>query len=334
MTALADVRLPAGFVARFFRDEDRETLVALHNHELHPLQQESAAEWRHWESVIGPDPTAFRVVIETLDRGIAAGGRLTSGHPTRFPDGAVAGGVWVAREYRGRGIGSALLAALEVEARRRAAPKFTASVNERNPRAVPWAERRGFKEIGRRLGSYVDLTSFEAGAFGDAVERLRTIGLRVATLEELLAERDDHAREALYREMHEADAEAWQDIPFPSPVPHLPYESYRRLLVESGRAAADASVLALDGESVVGLTLTGLREGRDGVTIMTGTRRAYRGRGVAFGLKVEALARAKARGLRALVTANDEPNTAMLGINRRLGYQPLPAQIVLQKRVA
>jgi len=64
---------------------------------------------------------------------------------------------------------------------------------------------------------------------------------------------------------------------------------------------------------------------------MTGTAREYRGRGVARALKVEALTRAKRKGLRAIGTTNDEPNKSMRGINAKLGYQMLPAHVELEK---
>ena len=59
--------------------------------------------------------------------------------------------------------------------------------------------------------------------------------------------------------------------------------------------------------------------------------RAYRGRGLATAIKVEALLRAKAKGLRAMLTTNDEPNKAMREINAKLGYQLLPAHVQLEK---
>ncbi len=67
---------------------------------------------------------------------------------------------------------------------------------------------------------------------------------------------------------------------------------------------------------------------------MTGTAREYRGRGIARALKVEALTRAKRKGLRAMGTTNDEPNRSMREINAKLGYQMLPAHVELEKPLA
>ena len=67
---------------------------------------------------------------------------------------------------------------------------------------------------------------------------------------------------------------------------------------------------------------------------MTGTAREHRGRGIARALKVEALTRAKRKGLRAMGTTNDEPNKSMREINAKLGYQMLPAHVELEKALA
>jgi len=100
---------------------------------------------------------------------------------------------------------------------------------------------------------------------------------------------------------------------------------------ESGQMIADASVIAYDGDTIAALTTTGKRESRDGYTWMTGVGRDYRGRGLAIAIKVEALLRARAKGLRAMLTTNDEPNRAMRQINAKLGYQTLPAHVQLEK---
>ena len=103
------------------------------------------------------------------------------------------------------------------------------------------------------------------------------------------------------------------------------------MFFESGQIIEDASVVAYDGRIIAGLTMTAKRQPLDGSTWITGVGREYRGRGIGTAIKVEALSRAKARGLRALVTTNDKPNKAMREINATLGYQPLPARVQLEK---
>jgi GNAT superfamily N-acetyltransferase len=96
----------------------------------------------------------------------------------------------------------------------------------------------------------------------------------------------------------------------------------------------DLCLIASAGDQIAGFTTTGKSKDRDGWTWLTGTAREYRGRGVAMALKVEMLARAKRKGLRAIGTTNDEPNKSMRGINAKLGYQILPAHVELEKRLA
>lgn len=43
--------------------------------------------------------------------------------------------------------------------------------------------------------------------------------------------------------------------------------------------------------------------------------------------------RDRRKRFRAMLTTNDEPNKPMRGINARLGYQPLPAEVMLEKRL-
>lgn len=55
---------------------------------------------------------------------------------------------------------------------------------------------------------------------------------------------------------------------------------------------------------------------------MTGTVAEHRGRGLGLLAKQHTLAKAAAAGIERCFAGNDDDNAAMLGINRRLGYQP------------
>jgi RimJ/RimL family protein N-acetyltransferase len=148
---------------------------------------------------------------------------------------------------------------------------------------------------------------------------------------ELLRGRDPAATEQFWHDLWEAEAPMWEDVPWASPTPHWPFEKFKKLAVDSGKMVNDASIVALDGERIAAFTSTG-KQGTDrGYTWMTGTGRDYRGRGLATAMKVKMLAAAKAAGLRAMLTTNDEPNKAMRGINAKLGYVMLPANIELEK---
>ncbi len=64
---------------------------------------------------------------------------------------------------------------------------------------------------------------------------------------------------------------------------------------------------------------------------MTGTARAARGRGVATAIKRAMILWARDEaGLTALRTTNEERNAPMLAINRKLGYRPKPATLLVR----
>jgi mycothiol synthase len=322
--------LPKGYCARPFEERDRAPLVAERNTWYGPMEQGSADEWRGWEEM-SPDPSLLRLVVEDQSGRLAAMADLSRGGMSPHPDGAQSGGVSVARADRGKGIGSALLAVIINEAVRRKAPRFLAGASAAHPDSLEWAAKRGFREIGRRIESYVELATFDAAPFSGRVEDVRRSGIVLRTIEDVLEGRDSESRERFIRALHDAERPMWEDIPWATPTPHWPYERFRQMAFESGRMIADASIVAYDGETIAGLTTTGKRDSLDGYTWMTGVGRDYRGRGVATAIKVEALSRAKSKGLRAMLTTNDEPNKAMREINVNLGYQLLPAHVQLEK---
>ncbi len=327
-------RLPSGYRPRPFRDEDREAIVAERNEGLPEVEHQSADEWRQWERSM-PDDTRVRLVVEAEGGRVAAQLDVGQGGMFRSPDGSARGGVFVARAHRGRGIGAALVPVLESEARRMGAPKLHGGVSARELDALAWATRRGYAEIGRRIQAAIDLEGFEPARWRERARKPVDGGIRFATLQAVMGEMDAERLESFLHEVYDVEAGTWEDVPIATPMPHWGYDVFRRLLLEQPGNAPDLDVFALDGARIVGLTSSYRnKSGAKGGTGYTGTLRAYRGRGIAFTLKVEALTRAKASGLRWMLTTNDEPNKPMRAINYTLGYQPLPAYVQLEKALS
>ena len=322
--------LPAGYRARPFEERDREPWVAERNEWYGPMQQGTAEEWRTWEGM-APDASRLRIAVDDPSGHLAAIADVGAGGTFQHPDGAQSGGVSVARVHRGKGIASSLLAVVVDEAIRRKAPRFLAGASEAHPDALAWAAKRGFREIGRRIEACVELGSFDATRFRTNGDGVRESGIALKTIDEILQSSEGEGRDRFIQALYEAETPMWEDIPWATPTPHWPYERFRQMGFESGQMLADVSIVAYDGETIAGFTMTGKRQSRDGYTWMTGVGRAYRGRGLATAIKVEALSRAKAKGLRALLTTNDEPNKAMREVNAKLGYQMLPAHVQLEK---
>ena len=322
--------LPQGYRARPFEDRDREPWVEERNAWYGPMEQGSADDWRTWESM-APDESLLRISVEDPSGRLAAMANVGAGGVVRHPDGAQSGGVSVARDHRRKGLGSSLLAVIVDEAIRRKAPRLLSGVSASHPDAVEWAAKRGFKEIGRRIEAYVELQSFDPAAIDVRADELARSGITFRSIAEILNGHDDDSRERFIRALYDAEGHVWEDVPWATPTPHWPYERFRHMAFESGQMIPEASVVAYDGERIAGLTTTGKRRSQDGDTWITGVARDYRGRGLATAIKVEALSRAKAKGLRAMFTTNDEPNKAMRQVNAKLGYQALPAHIQLEK---
>ena len=323
--------LPKGYRAREFRDSDREPMVAERNAQVHELQRGTADEWREWEK-LDPPKDLFRIVVER-DDGQPVGTAEIGPGTFPYPDGALNGSVGVGRSDRRKGMGTALLAVIEAEAARRKAPRIMSGTSAAFEGALEWAQRRGSRELGRRIESYVDVKAFDGGPLQEVLDRVEASGIRLATVTELLRGKDADATERFWRSLWEAEAPMWEDVPWASPRPHWPYERFKQLAVDSGKLLPDATIVALDGDTVAAFTTTGKAGTARGYTWMTGTGRDYRGRGLATALKLKMLAAAKVAGLRAMLTTNDEPNKAMRGINAKLGYVMLPAHVELEKKL-
>jgi GNAT superfamily N-acetyltransferase len=332
-TVIVDLnaRLPKGYRARAFEEPDREPIVAAGNSETSPMEHESAEEWRHWERMID-DPARLRVIVVGPDGKVAGTGALGVGMMPRA-DGAQFLGQTVFKEHRRRGVGSAVLQSLEAEVRRRGVPRLLAGVSAAKPFAVEFAKKRGYTEIGRRILSYRELASYAPAQWRESLERVTRQGIVFRTFGEIVGALDEAGQARFWRDLWEAEGPMWDDIPFASPIPHWPFEQFLKMSVNNPQIIRDLSLVAYDGETIVGFTMTGDRQGKDGNTFMTGVARTHRGKGIAMALKVDVLARAKARGLRAMTTVNDEPNKAMRGVNIKLGYQAVPDHIELEKNI-
>jgi GNAT superfamily N-acetyltransferase len=109
------------------------------------------------------------------------------------------------------------------------------------------------------------------------------------------------------------------------------YEEWRSWGLD--RHPADTYFIALEDARAIGYGFLAYEEGTwwNGFTAVA---RAARGRGVASSIKSAQLGWAKANGVSALRTANEERLVGMLAMNRRLGYRPLYTELVLRGPVA
>jgi GNAT superfamily N-acetyltransferase len=180
---------------------------------------------------------------------------------------------------------------------------------EATPEVVDFLLARGYVEVRRYFLSELDVAS--APDPGEPAFHLVTY-----------AERPELA-EALY----EIALESYRDQPGRFETRIGSFEEWRRWGLDPHRP--DAYFIAVEGDRVLGYGYLEV----DGDVASHGfaaVARDARGRGVAGAIKRAQIRWAKAHGVRALRTANERRLEQMRGLNARLGYRPLPTEIVLR----
>ena len=212
------------------------------------------------------------------------------------------GWLWIGVDaaHRRRGVGTALYDRIEA---RLEARLLRTSANDEDGRR--FLERRGFERTNVLSVLTLDLGDLPAPTVG-------TLPLSAVDIDSI---------RQLYAEGHD-------DVPSESPRAPFTDESFRREVVEAELVDRDVSAVVVeDGEPVAfTLVLANHEDGR-AETQMTAVRRDRRGRGLAYAVKVGSLHRARAAGLRTMLTANDTGNAPMLAVNRKLGFE---ASVVIE----
>ena len=337
MTVAVDIadlatRIPAPLRVRVGTPDDLERTVEFQNRYARPAMVVPIATVRRFEAH-NPQPKRLLLVIEEPSGDVVAVGMMSDGGSFARKDGSFNGGVRVAPEHRRRGIGGALLERLEAHARGHGAPRITGSARGDEPDGVRSALRHGYRETNRRINSFLDVPAFDLSRFEDPETVARRAGVRLVTYSELERERAADI-DALQREVYELGVTAGQDIPRPEPIEMPPYEAIREMFFGATSFDRASTILALRGGRIVSETLTDMRSPGVAYTNFTGTVREERGKGLALALKLRAIAELKREGARLFGTTNDEQNAAMRGINAKLGYEPDPPVIELEKRIS
>ena len=220
--------------------------------------------------------------------------------------------------YYGKGVRSRLYQTVITELERMDPVTLDSWSREDMPWLISFLEPRGFAPSGGTLfTSSIDLTSFDQRRWATRVRELEAQPLHIRTLAELGAQ-DPGVRSAIY----DFWVDAAQDIPLPPDVQRTVLSSDEYWKWTGGPSLfPEGYFVAFDGDRCVATSqlfrspLPGeLRTG------LTAVRRAYRRRGIAFGLKVLALEFARSQGYRRVVTDNAGVNEGMLAINVALGF--------------
>jgi mycothiol synthase len=277
-----------------------------------------------WQAQERPEDQILRLLAFESDQAVGAGRVAHRAHdiPGRFEI-AIA----VRPESRRRGIGRALYERLLVYAREQDGREMECDVRETELAPVEgWLAREGFHEVSRMRESELKLSNFDPEAFNAAIQRTAAAGITFVTL----AQQDSEENR---RRLWQLSNLTTRDIPFDAPHPEWPFDRFQEGL-ESPQCLRDCLVIAKYNDDYIGFTILGQQTSDRAMTWSTGVHPNYRNRGIALALKVHSARLAKERGFVAMRTFNHVNNPAMLAVNMRLGYVPLPEVISFVKTLA
>lgn len=244
-------------------------------------------------------------------------------HPQKF-------WIWtgVRRAFQGQGVGSALYATLEMEARTRQATALWVSVKEQEERDRAFVERRGFLPQRKVWLSSLDLLAADLEDREGRGAKLEADGIRFSTLE-AEGSKDPKVRHAVYVLAQTCS----RDTPRVGEFSPSTFEEFQAFQLDTTMALPAGHFLAIDHGEFVGLSTVERDQIQpDSLRIgFTGVLRAYRGRGIAAELKRRVARFARDSGFRFLKTGNDSLNGPILAINRRMGFQPEIVWITYEK---
>ncbi len=208
--------------------------------------------------------------------------------------------------------------------------RLTTNTQEDQTRASEFLREKGFEVVIREPISELDLSTFDETPFVHKIRQAEDHGIRLVSLADLTRECSDWQERLwqIHTTIHE-------DVPLPDPFRPLPLEDFLRQKVENPAFTPDASHVAVHGEEWAGLSELFIDPNHPqvGGTGLTGVTRPWRRKGLATALKLKVLRRAKAKGVRRVITDNEE-NNPMFQINLMLGFRAQPAWLGWQLNLA
>jgi mycothiol synthase len=328
MAAESDLQASPAVQLREYRPEDdTSAYVEIHNLIYSPerctVQQEL-----YWESIYPSDNPRRRRTAVTGDGGVVAVGACLLPFWMHAP-GVFWLEIMVHPEWQRRGIGRAILAALEPFAREQGGAILRTNCREDFPAATRFLERAGFTNIGIRYESAMDVQTFDEKPFLPVLEAVVHAGYRLTTLAEERPATPDADRR-LYDLIFETAAE----VPFPGgAVHHEPFDIWRKASLEGPTSDPAAMFIAKWGDEYAATTTLELPSSPNepAITQMTGVLRAHRRRGLATALKLLSFRYLRGRGFREVRTHNDTANPPILNLNEKMGYRRLPGWLEWDK---
>jgi ribosomal protein S18 acetylase RimI-like enzyme len=231
-------------------------------------------------------------------------------------------------EWQRQGIGQAMYAEVLAELAAKDAIIVRSSARKSMAHSIRWLEGRGFREKLRNWESHLDVASVDAARFAEKARVPE--GIEIRTLDRELAA-DPGCLQAIF----DMTNEIGPDIPSPDAYTAPTYDMFLSHLHAPG-ALPDAYFVAKAGDRYVGISNLWRSEGSPDALYqgLTGVIREYRGRGIAWALKMRTIAYARDNRYRQIRTWNNTENRHILNINEALGFAKQPVWITFERDLA
>ncbi len=326
-TSAQEKTRPMRVEVRDFEPKDYPRLVEISNL-LYAPHRWTEAEARYEDEHFDKKYFFHRWVAEDpASREVVAAGELNhmpwSYHPQKF---------WmdlqVHPDWQRRGIGQTMFDKLSAELQSQNAIVIRTSAQESKADSVRWIQRRGFVEKMRNWESHLDVSAVDVTKFAKREDV--PAGIEIVTLKDEGAE-DGECLRAVFDMVNEIGP----DIPNPDVYTASTFDMFLSG-IRSPDSLHEGYFLAKAGDRYVGISNLWRSEGSPDVLYqgLTGVLREYRGRGLAWALKMRTIAFARERGYQQIRTWNNTMNRHILNINEALGFVKQPVWIIFQKDLA